>query len=191
MPANSVPPNLARRVSPGLLMFTGASGIFMKCFGIALAVLGLYGTIVLHRGERPHHSGVLYLVGPWVFPEVVAACFALSPFRPYRGIVFIQKTQDIDPSDPVAMRLVELLKSQEARHQLRCQALQLSGILFALMLLPAFLLRGSLSWSFSPTDLGGVALGLMGSFIAMSSSYIGWAFKTWVEREARGEGRKP
>ena len=82
------------------------------------------------------------------------------------------------------MRLVELLRSQEARHQLWRQALQLSGMLFTLMLVLALLRRGSLDWSLSPTDLGGVAFGLMGSFIAMSSNYIGWALTTWAKREA-------
>lgn len=189
MPASRVPLSLRRKVSPGLWLFTGANGSFVHAFGVGIVVFGLYGTIVLHRYERPHHSWILYLLGPWVFPELVAACFALSPFRPYRGLVFLQRTGPVDQDDPVAMRLVELLKSAEARRQLWRHALKVSAILSGLMLVAAallYFLGGSLTWSLAPADLGSIALGLMGSFMAVSSSYIGWALTTWVERETTG-----
>jgi hypothetical protein len=83
------------------------------------------------------------------------------------------------------MRLVGLLRSKEARHELWRGALLISALLFALMSAFAILLKPQLSWSVSPADLGGVALGLIGSFIALSSIYIGWGLTTWAKSELK------
>lgn len=172
------------KVSPGLLLSVGSAGTFMKIFGLGLAVLGLHGTLVLHPGERAHHSGFMYLLGPWVFPGLIALIYTFSPFRPYRGGAFVQKKRDIDTNDPVVVRLAELYKSSEARRHLWRQALKLSGILFFVMGVLAIVLRHSLSWSPSPIDLLGVVFACMGSWIVLATDYIGWGLRSWVEAEA-------
>jgi hypothetical protein len=192
MPASrtSIPPQLVRKISPGLLVFTGAGGLFAKVFGMGLTVFGLFGSVVLHRGEHPHHSVFLYLFGPWVFPSIVALCFTFSPFRPYRGVVYMGKTRSIDASDPVAMRLAELFKSSEARRHLWFQTLKFSGTLFVVMVVLAIALRHSLSWSPSPMDLGSAALATTGSLVALSADYIGWGLTTWASRETAHQAVK-
>ena len=180
MPIDS---QLSPKISPGLLVFTGTSGTVMKGFGISLAIFGLYGTIVLHRGEYPHHSALLYFLGPLIFPTLAAACYTLFPFQPYRGIVYAEKTYDVDREDPSIARLLELLKSREARIHIWAEAFRVGAILFCSMAAFAAIEKRSLTWSFSPEDFGGVALGLMGSVIAVSSGYIGWGLTIWAQRE--------
>jgi hypothetical protein len=178
------PRNLKVKISPSLFLAYGRSGVFMKLFGIGLAAMGLHGTLVLHPGEQPHHSGLMFLIGPWFFPAIVVIGYTFFPFRPYRGTRFVEKKRDIDVTDPVVMHLVELFKCTEARRHLWCRTfLGISGILFLVMGLFAVLHRHTLSWSLSPVDLGGAGLAIGGSLIAVSADLISWGLKTWAERE--------
>ena len=180
----AIPRQLAKKISPGLQVFVGGGGTVVKIFGVAIATFGLYGTIVLHPGESPHHSLLVFLFGPWIFPSVVALCYSFSPFRPYRGVVYLQRTREVDSNDPVAMRLVHLFESGEARCHLWRQTLKLSGVIFLIMVALAAVLRRSLSWLPSATDIGGAALALTGSLLALSADHIGWGLTTWARREA-------
>lgn len=155
----------------------------MKFFGMGMMIFGLYGTIVLHSGEIPSHNGFMYLLGPWIFPSLVAACYAAMPFRPYRGIVYTEKTRDVDTNDPIVMRLVALFKSKEALGHLWIQTLQFSAIIFFVMGILAIIMRKSLTWGPAWNDLGGSALALTGSFLALTADYIDWCLMTWAERE--------
>src|SRR5205823_5012900 len=110
--------------------------------GIGLAALGLYGPVTVH----PDHDGFLYLLGPWLFPSIVAILYSFVPFRPYRGVFWNLSMQEVDMNDPVALRLVDLYKSDEARRQLWHESLKISGVLFAILGTAAFLLRDSLNW---------------------------------------------
>lgn len=180
----SIPRECGSDISPGLLMFAdGPTKKFFRSFGILLGVFGLYGTLVLHQGERPHHSALMFLLGPWIFPSLVALCFTFSPFRPYRGIVYLQNTRDVDVSDPAILRLISLFKSPEAKRQLWRQTFNLSAIIFVVLAALAIIMRKSLTWLPSMTDLGGSALALVGSLVAVSSDYIGWCIATWLRQE--------
>jgi hypothetical protein len=140
------PRDLRAKISPSLSLFYGRSGVFMELFGIGLAGLGLHGTLVLHPGEQPHHSGLMFFIGSWLFPAIVVIGYTFFPFRPYRGTRFVEKKRDIDITDPVVMHLVELFKSTEARRHLWCRTVfEISGILFLVMGLFAVLHRHTLS----------------------------------------------
>lgn len=182
--SKAFPRNLRAKISPSLFLAYGRSGVFMKLFGIGLAALGLHGTLVLHAGELPHHSGLMFLIGPWFFPAIVVIGYTFFPFRPYRGTRLVEKKRDIDVTDPVVMHLVELFKSTEARKHLWCRTFfEISGILFVVMGLLAILHQRNLSWSLSPADLGGAGMAIGGSLIAVLADLISWGLKTWAERE--------
>ena len=139
----TIPPELRRKISPALLMFTGRDGRAPKVVGTGLAAFGLYGPVTIH----PDHNGFLYLLGPWIFPTAVAILYTFVPFRPYRGVVWERNMHEVDTNDPAVMRLMELYKSDEARRHLWHETLKLSGILFAILGTAAFLLRDSLNWT--------------------------------------------
>ena len=163
--------------------------------GIGMAAIGLYGPITVHAD----HNGYLYLLGPWIFPTIVAILHTLVPFRPYRGFYWGKNMREVDQHDPVVMRLVELYKSDEARRLVWHESLKISGILFAILGTAAFLLRDSLNWTlpslqnqFLWTQRQGPGhwfwVGSIGSFIgcylALSAAYVRWGLTTWAEREA-------
>jgi len=100
----TIPPELKRRVSPPLFSMIAEHRTFLKLFGTGLEAYSLYGPVRV----RPDHNGFLYLFGPWICPSIVAIYYTFFPWRPYRGIVFLERTGDIDVGDPVVMRLMEL-----------------------------------------------------------------------------------
>lgn len=189
-----IPPELRRKVSPGLLMAVDEWRA-VKGLGILLAAWLLYGPITVH----PDHNGFLYLLAPWIFPTVLTLFWSSVPHRPYRGQIY-GGMRDVDTSDPAVMRLVELYKSKEARRHLWRESLELSGILFAILGTAAFLLRGSLNWTLpSPQNgflwhdtgqpghwfWGGVIGCFIGSFIVLAGGYTNWCLTTWAKREER------
>jgi len=194
--SETIPPALRRKISSALLMSVGRDGRALKMLGIGLAAAGLYGPITVN----PDHNGVLYLLGPWIAPTVVALLYTFVPFRPYRGVFWAKNMHEVDEHDPVVMRLVELYKSDEARRHVWHESLKISGILFAILGTAAFLLRDSLNWTL-PSSLNqflwtqrqgpghwfwvGFIGSFIGSYLALSAAYIGWGLTTWVEREAK------
>jgi len=190
---SGIPPELRRKISPGLYTMVVQHSVFLRLFGVGLSALLLYGPVA----GIPDHNGFRYLLGPWVCPSLVAAYRTFFPFRPYRGTPFLDRTHDIDREDPVVMRLVEIYRSNEAKCYLWGQALRLSGILFAIMGILALLVRDSLNWSFpyslerslaSPISrywfwMGWIG-GCLGSFITLMTDYITWGLMTWGRQEA-------
>jgi hypothetical protein len=182
-----LPRELSRKISPAFSLAMGAAGRFMQGFGIVLAATGLHGTLVLHRGEAPHHNALMFFIGAWVFPALAAVGFTFSPFRPYRGVPYMEKRTDVDVDDPVVMRFVELFRSSEGmRHLWSRSFLKISGILFGVMGLWALVDPETLSWGLSPVDLGGAGFAIGGSFIAIGFDHIRWGLTTWAEREVGG-----
>jgi len=191
----TIPPELRRKISPGLLMFTGGNGRAFRILGIGLAAFFLYGPIA----ANPDHNGFLYLLGPWICPGVAALIWSSVPHRPYRGVFYEKNTRDVDTGDPVVMRLVELYRSDEVRYHLWHETLKLSCILFLILGTAAFLLRNSLNWTLpSPQNdfLGSVGHGfwirlvlcIIGSLLALWSDCTGWCLTTWARREAAHHG---
>jgi hypothetical protein len=189
-----LPPELRRRISPGLYTLIAQGSTFMRYFGLGLAAFCLYGPIA----GPTDHNGFRYLVGPWICPTLTAAYRSFFPFRPYRGVMFVDRTRDIDTTDPVSMRLVAVYRSNEARSYLWRRSLNLSGILFVIMGLFALLVRHSLNWSFPyssyqslPSSTSrdwfwlGWSGGILGSYIALMTDYVTWGMTRWADQEVR------
>jgi hypothetical protein len=166
----------------------------MRYFGLGLAAFCLYGPIA----GASDHNGFRYLVGPWICPSVTAVFRSLFPFRPYRGIMFVDRTRDVDTTDRVSMRLVEIYRSNEARGYLWRQCLKLSAILFVIMGLLSLPVQHSLNWSFPyslyqsmPSSASrdwfwlGWGGGILGSYIALMTDYVTWGLMRWANQEVR------
>jgi len=189
-----LPPELRRKISPALYTMIAQRSTFMRYFGLGLAAFCLYGPIA----GPTDHNGFRYLVGPWVCPGVTAVFRSFFPFRPYRGIMFVDRTRDVDTTDPASLRLVEVYRSSEARRCLWRQWLKLSAILFVIMGLLSLPIRDSLNWSF-PYSLSqsgassvsrdwfwlGWSGGILGSYIALMTDYVTWGLATWAAKEGR------
>lgn len=188
----SVAPELKRKISPGLHTMVAEHSVSLWLFGLGLAAFLLYGPVV---GVRDH-NGFRYLLGPWVCPSIVATYRTLVPFRPFRGTVFVERTYDVDTTDPVVMRLVGTYRSSDAVRHLWKQTLKFSGVLFVTMGILALLVRDSLNWSFPYSLDGSVASdtsrywfwmgwigGCLGSFIALMADHITWGLRLWSSQE--------
>ncbi len=189
-----LPPELRRKISPALYTLIAQQSSFMRYFGLGLAAFCLYGPIA----GASDHNGFRYLVGPWICFGVTAVFRSFFPFRPYRGILFVDRTHDIDTTDPASMRLVEVYRSIEARRYLWRQCLKLSAILFVIMGLLSLPVRDSLNWFFPyslyqsvPSSVSrdwfwlGWGGGILGSHIALMTDYVTWGLTTWAGEEVR------
>ncbi len=182
MPATSrvkIPPELKRKISPAMLYFVGTPGIFFRIMLIALSAVSLHG------GSDP--NGLMYLAGAFICPGTVAALFSFFPFKPYRGVIYLKKVHDIDRSDPVVMRLVELFRSNEARRHIWFKSTILFPVLFIGGL--AFRLGQPARWSFTISALHspcGICLVMcfVACFTLLGGDLSGWAVTTWAKREA-------
>lgn len=204
MDANSdiLPPHLARKISPWTINTAQIAGPVGKAAFIAVSILLLYGSVGPGMSD---HNGFVYLLGPWVFPTLIALLWltvlAIFPFRAYRGNPFAKHTYPAD--DPAVARLNALFNSAEARRHVWCESLRLSCILFAILGIAALLLRGSLNWTL-PSQQNHFLLdqpigqpgswfwgSVLGSFWTMfmiiTPGYVRWNLKTWAERECAGE----
>lgn len=189
-----LPPELRRKISPALYTLIAQRSTFMRYFGLGLAAFCLYGPIA----GISDHNGFRYLVGPWICPGVTAVFRSFFPFRPYRGIMFVDRTRDVDTTDVASMRLVEVYRSSKARRYLWRQWLKLSAILFIIMGLLSLPVRDSLIWSFPYSLHQSVASsvasdwfwlgwggGILGSYIALMTDYVTWGLGTWADEEGR------
>jgi hypothetical protein len=84
-------------------------------------------------------------------------------------------------SDEDAKELVELFRSKAARQFVWRTAGKISAVLLLLIALTMVLVRNSLNWSFPSPWLG---QGLIGSFVALGSEYVGWGLRRWTSQEA-------
>jgi hypothetical protein len=189
-----LPPELRRKISPALYTLIAQRSAFMRYFGLGLAAFCLYGPIA----GASDHNGFRYLVGPWICPSMIAAFHSFFPFRPYRGVIFVDRTRDIDTTDPVSMRLVSVYRSSRARLYVWRQSLKLSTILFVIMGLLALPVQHSLNWSFPyslydslPSNVSidwfwlGWGGGILGSYLALMTDYITWGLMNWASQEVR------
>ena len=112
-----------------------------------------------------------------------------------RGEPYIDLPREVDKSDPVVMRLVELFKSDEARRHIWRQTLIWSAILLLVVCTLAILSPNPLNWTppsprnhFLLTGNHSFGVGLIffgfGSMFVVFGDYVGWALKTWAQREA-------
>lgn len=173
-----IPPELRRKVSQSLLMFTGLQGIFMRVMCVGVAAFGL--------SVASSNNGLWIMAGACICPSAVAVFYMSFPLRPYRGNFYAKDMHDVDVSDPVVMRLVELLKSTEARRHLWSQAVKLSGILFVITWAEAIFFWGSVNWSFSfPSSRfwGFLVFCFILCFAGLSVDHTNWGLNTWARRE--------
>jgi hypothetical protein len=208
MPAQKksmLPPELARKISPWMVNSAEMTSAVGKSAFIGLAAFFLFGGPV--SITNPDHSGIVYLLGPWVCPSLIAlfwsALFARTHVRILRGSPFSKHSYVDTGDDPVVMRLAELLNSKEARRHLWHESLKLSCILFAILGTAAILLRDSLYWTlpapqnqFLLNRRAGEPgfsfwLGLLGcsmfTFLILGSDYYRWCLTTWADRESAHE----
>lgn len=176
----AIPPELRRKVSQSLLMFTGGAGVFFRILMIGTAAFGLYAA--------SNHNAFWFLVGALICPSAVAILYTFIPLRPYRGDFYAKDMHEVDTNDPVVMRLMGLLRSVEARRRIWRQAVKLSGILFAIACVATILLWGPTRWSFSLSSsrFWGFLLALCfpSCFGALSVDHTDWGLTTWASREA-------
>jgi hypothetical protein len=196
-----LPPELARKISPWMVNAAELAGTTGKSTLIGVAAFFLYGGPATIR--NPDHNVFVYLLGPWVCPSLVAlswsALLAATPLRAFRGSPFAEHSDVNADKDPAALRLNQLLNSDEARRHLWRETLRLSSILFAILGTAAFLLRDSLNWVLpSPRnqflwdrrngepgfsfwlDLFGCSMFM---FLVIVSDYQRWCLMTWAKRE--------
>lgn len=189
---SAIPSHLRHKIAPAPLLFAPGERIFIRVAFTAFGALSLCGLGPLN------HNGFLYVLGPWVCPSIPAAFLTFLPPLPSRGTFLAKNWRGVDKADPCVMRLVEFYKSREARRHLWNRALQLSGILFAILGTAAIVLRNSLNWVLPsshnaylyPGRVPGswFWVGLTGcslfSFVALAVDHIGWVTTTWASKEA-------
>jgi hypothetical protein len=173
---SSLPPELRRKVSPGLVDMSVDHGTLFRAFFIGLAAFALYGPPFKNQDL----NGVRYLLGPWVCPLPGALLWSLRPARPYRGEAWSDK-KPVDMNDPDSRLLVELFRSEAARRFVWRAALRISLTLFAITGTAAILERHWLTWSLeSPWLWPGVIGGSISSWLALLIDYNRWVFKNWL-----------
>jgi len=160
-----------------LLMFVDQR-TFWTLLGMGLVVLMLHGRVV----GPPDYNVLLYLLGPWLCPAMVATYYYFKPFSPYRvNAAQIADLADYEFRDPDARRLVELFQSKEAQRFLLKATLKLSGRLFGIMLLFAVLHRHNLTWTSTWLSVcAGLIGGGIGSFIVLMVELSDWGIKRWL-----------
>lgn len=184
----NVSSELRHKISPAMLMFSGTPGIFLKlmCTGVAAFVLYLVSD----------RNGFLYLLGATLCSGAVLIWYKFFPLRPYRGVFYDRSMHDIDATDPVVMRLVELYRSKEAYRHLCVEAVKLAGILFVTVWGATILKRYRVAWSFeAPSSLfwGLMLLCFVICFSVLSADHSEWGVMTWARREtamSAGKGLK-
>lgn len=180
-----IPSELARKVSPWIVNGAEMAGTVGKTTFTGLAAILLC--------VNPEHNGFVYAVGPWICPGVAVGLMWSLRRRLWQGS-FVNP-RPLDANDPVARRLVELYKSNEARRHLWREALRLSGILSAIVWTIAFLQRNSLTWAIPSLQIlldkrpghcfwCGFAFGTIFSFVVLGSDYQRWCLMTWTKRES-------
>jgi hypothetical protein len=177
----AIQPKLRNKVPPILFMFLEQRR-FWILFGIGFCILMLYGPVVGH----PDHNGYRYLLGPVLCPMACAIYMVVRPFNPYKGFAArLGGMIDSHESEPDARRLLELFKSDLARHHIWRTTAKVSGVLFLFMAIAAAVLRNSLNWTIlSPWFGQGLIGGCLGSFVAIGAEYIGWGLKTWASQDS-------
>src|SRR5947207_2040943 len=107
-----LPPELARKISPWIVSTAEMTGTVGKSALTGFVAFCLYGPV----GQYSDHNGFVYLLGPWIYPNLCAllltALFARIHFRVYRGSPFAERS--FVDGDSAVMRFNELSNSEEA-----------------------------------------------------------------------------
>jgi hypothetical protein len=178
-PTVNVSAGLRRKISPAMLMFSGISGLFLRLICIAVAVF------VLYAGSL--YNGFRYLFGAFISCFSVIIVYKCFPLRPYRGAFYNKSMRDVDTSDPVVTRLLELYRSKDAYRHLSYQAIGLFVLLFALAWGTALISGQRVSWllSFSSARFWWFTVLCFGiCFGALGNDLSHWGVMTWAKREA-------
>lgn len=172
-----LPPDLARRVSPWMLLFNRREG---NLLGFTVATLSLLMWWATNR------NGFALLAIAWICPSLAALFFLSVPLKPYRGGLFAGR-REVDAGDPRIVRLVEICNSDGARRHIRRNSLKISCILFVVLGGIGLLLRRSLRWGFPPlaSPFLWVVVGFwcLGCGMAQAIDYTVWCLTTWAKRE--------
>ncbi len=171
-----LPDRLRRKVPPVFFMCVEQRG-FWTLFGLALCFIGLY-TDVPRAGAR---NGYLCFLGPVVVPAMVALRYKLFPLNPYRTVAGRIMPAGIESEeDPDRKRLVDLLRSIEARRFTLLQSMQLSAILVLTSTLVPLFWRAPLVWThtFDPLVIGSIVC-FIGALIFVNTKLVCWALKKW------------
>jgi hypothetical protein len=195
-----LPPELARKISPWTVNGAEMTGTVGKT-----ALTGIVAFLLYPVGS-PYvdHNGFVCLLGPWVFPMLIAFLWSVRlkklPFRIFRGSPFAAHAFVDTGEDPAIMRLAALCKSEESRRHLWHEGLRMSTILFVILGTAAFLQRDSIDWAYPSSQnhfLSTARPGEPGSwfwmaplgcpiitFLILSSDHIRWCLMTWAKRES-------
>jgi hypothetical protein len=157
---------------------------FSKWFGVALAVLILFGPVV---GPHVDHNGWRYLVTPLLCAPVTATYFCLFPPNPYKGYsARAAGLLDLGSRDVNAARLVSLFRSKDARAVLwraTGQVVMIEVIAMTVLLIICAV-TDRVVWTPSSSWLWqGIVGCCLGSFIAIGSDLFAWVTRTWVAAE--------
>lgn len=175
-----VPTELDRLLPPALRVFVSQFP-FSKWFGLALAVLLLYGPLV---GPHVDHNGWRYLIAPLLCAPLAGLLLRVHAPNPYRGYsARAAGLQGLHNRDARASRLVFLFRSEAARSVIWQTTFSVAMIEFAVMtvLLVVCMLTADVKWTPSSYWLWqGIAGCCLGSFIAVASDLFAWALRTWV-----------
>ena len=174
-----IPRSLLGKISPAWWGLA-ASKKTVYLLSIPFSIWSLFGPL----GRNQDHNGIRYLLGPIVVPMFLAIYFTVFPVRPYRGMPFVRPgTRNIDISDPVTMRLVDILRSPAAKRMVWQAAAKISAVLLLSMVTLTILVRDSLSWYlWSPGMVPGLGGCIIGCSIAVATEYIDWGLKVWVNQ---------
>jgi hypothetical protein len=123
-----VPPELRDKVSPALVEFAQAR-IGVWVFSMVLATMFGTPAVPIQFVDASFLKSCLYLAAPCISPSILAAVLSVIRLHPYRGMVWVTKVRPVDMTDPVAVRLAELYKSDGVRRHLWLQAAKFSLIL--------------------------------------------------------------
>lgn len=177
---DEIPAQLKSKISPTMLLFSGVSGLCLRLICIAVAAFVLYAGAL--------YNGFRYLLGACISCFSVIIVYRYFPLRPYRGAFYNKSMRDIDTSDPVVTRLLELYRSKDAYRHLSYQAVRLFVLLFALAWGTAVIAGHRVSWllSFSSARFWWftvlsfvICLGVLGNDLSH------WGVVTWARRETQ------
>jgi VIT1/CCC1 family predicted Fe2+/Mn2+ transporter len=117
-------------------------------------------------------------------------CRVFRPFNLYLGpAAQFAGMVGNDQCDPETRRLVNVLRSSEARRFLILTWTKMSGALLATMAVVAGIHWQSLIWSFASSGFLTMILGgVVGCSIGVATENLRWAVRTWINPSAIWEG---
>jgi hypothetical protein len=197
-----LPLDLARKISPWMVSSAEMTGGVGKSVLIGIVAFLLYGPAGTGKSD---HNGFVYLMGPWIFPIVIAFLWSTlisqRRFRVFRGTPFAAHRYVDTGDDPVVMRLAVLFNSKEARRHLWRETLKVCLILFAVLGTAAIIFRDSLNWTLPSSQNQFLATRMLGQpgswfwltvigcplflFLLLTSDYQRWCLMTWGKRESQ------